>query len=198
MKDSKTVDTTKKPSPRRKKKPAATTATIEFSLFAPNNEEAVLIGTFSDWKDVPMTKGDDGTFRVSVDLADGDYPYRFRVRTKSWFFEENSWVTVTDPYAKDVDRENDNGVARIVGGTRVVDEYVWRHDDVPLPTDAELVLYELHVGDFSGGEADPFERGKYTDLIDKLGYLADLGVNAIELMPVKEYPSDYHWGYTPR
>lgn len=198
MKDSTTKTETKKAPARKRAKKGGKTAAIELTLFAPNNDEAALIGSFSDWKDVPMTKGEDGVFRVTVDLPDGEHRYRFRVRTKSWFFEENSWVTVTDPYATDVDHENDNGVLRIAGGRRVVDEYVWRHDDVPLPPDDALVIYELHVGDFSGGEADPFERGRYTDVIDKLDYLKDLGVNAIELMPVKEYPSDYHWGYTPR
>jgi 1,4-alpha-glucan branching enzyme len=56
----------------------------------------------------------------------------------------------------------------------------------------------VHVGDFSGGEADRYVRGKYKHVVEKLDYLADLGVNAIELMPVKEYPGDHSWGYNPR
>jgi len=181
-----------------KKARGARTATIELALFAPYNEAAALTGSFNDWQDLPMTKGDDGVFRASLDLADGTYEYKFKVRSRSWFFEPGQWVTITDPYATDVNPENDNGVLRVAGGRRVVDEYVWRHDAVPLPPDQDLIIYELHVGDFSGGEADPFERGKFEHVVEKLDYLVDLGVNAVELMPVKEYPGDHSWGYNPR
>lgn len=44
---------------------------VVFSPFAPYNDEASVIGDFSDWKDIPMAKGDDGTFRATVDLEDG-------------------------------------------------------------------------------------------------------------------------------
>ncbi|WOB41819.1 alpha-amylase [Thermoleptolyngbya oregonensis NK1-22] len=173
---------------------------IEFSLFAPYNEAVSLIGSFSDWEEIPMKKGKDGFFRVSVDLEDGVYNYKFRVQSKSWFFEPNQWVDVTDPYATDVDGKSseENAIARIKDGQRIVDTYVWQYDDTPLPADHELVIYEMHVADFSGGEDDPHARGQYKHVIEKLDYLCDLGINAIELMPVKEYPGDYSWGYNPR
>lgn len=173
---------------------------IEFTLFAPYNVGAALIGSFSDWKDIPMEKGEDGFFRVTVDLADGVYSYKFRVQSKSWFFEPDQWVEITDPYATHVDGHSasENSVVRIKDGEKIVDTYVWQHDDKPLPADRELVIYELHMADFSGGEADPLARGHYKDAIEKLDYLSDLGVNAIELMPIKEYPGDYSWGYNPR
>ncbi|MBD2302974.1 alpha-amylase family glycosyl hydrolase [Nostoc sp. FACHB-190] len=173
---------------------------IEFSLFAPYNEGAALIGSFCDWQEIPMIKGEDGYFRTTVELEDGVYKYKFRVQSKSWFFEADQWVDVTDPYATDVDEigGKDNGVIRIKDGQKIVDTYVWHHDDKPLPPDHELVIYELHVGDFSGGEDDPDARGKYKHVIEKLDYLCDLGINAIELLPVKEYPGNYSWGYNPR
>ncbi|MBD2346633.1 alpha-amylase family glycosyl hydrolase [Anabaena subtropica] len=173
---------------------------IEFNLFAPYNKGAALIASFSDWEEIPMKKGDDGYFRATVELEDGTYQYKFRVQTKSWFFEEDQWVDVTDPYATDIDELSgkDNGIVRIKDGERIVDTYVWQHDDKPLPSDHELVIYELHVGDFSGGEDDPYARGKYKHVIEKLDYLCELGINAIELLPVKEYPGDYSWGYNPR
>ncbi len=173
---------------------------IEFTLFAPYNVGAALIGSFSDWKEIPMQKGEDGFFRTVVDLADGVYDYKFRVQSKSWFFEPDQWVEITDPYATHVDGHSasENSVVRIKDGEKIVDTYVWQHDDKPLPGDRELVIYELHMADFSGGEADPEARGHYNDAIEKLDYLTDLGVNAIELMPIKEYPGDYSWGYNPR
>ncbi|WP_414564923.1 MULTISPECIES: alpha-amylase family glycosyl hydrolase [unclassified Anabaena] len=173
---------------------------IEFNLFAPYNKGATLKGSFSDWQEIPMKKGEDGYFRTTVELEDGVYQYKFRVQSNSWFFEPEEWVDVTDPYATDIDELSgeDNGVVRIKDGERIVDTYVWKHEDKPLPPDHELVIYELHVGDFSGGEDDPYARGKYKHVIEKLDYLCDLGINAIELMPIKEYPGDYSWGYNPR
>ena len=171
---------------------------IEFTLFAPNNKGAALIGSFSDWKEIPMEKGEEGYFRTQVDLEDGVYQYKFRVQTKSPNFEPDQWVDVIDPYATDVDEAKNNGVVRIKDGKRIVDAYVWQHDDTPLPDNHELVIYEMHVADFSGGEDDPYKRGKYQDAIAKLDYLSELGINAIELMPVNEYPGDYSWGYKVR
>lgn len=176
------------------------TSSIEFNLFAPYNKGASLMGSFSDWKEIPMKKGKDGYFRTAVDLEDGEYQYKFRVQSKSWFFEADQWVEVTDPYATDVDGQNssENGIVRVKDGKRIVDTYAWQNDDKLLPADHELVIYELHMADFSGGEPDRYVRGTYKDAIEKLDYLADLGINAIELMPVKEYPGDYSWGYNPR
>ncbi len=171
---------------------------IEFKLFAPYNKGAALVGSFSDWKDIPMEKGKDGYFRTTVELEDGVYQYKFHVQSKSWFFEPDQWVYVNDPYATDIDNPTQNGVVRIKNGERIVDTYVWQHDDKPLPADYELVIYEMHVADFSGGEDDPYARGKYKHVVEKLDYLCELGINAIELMPVKEYPGDYSWGYNPR
>lgn len=174
------------------------TNSIKFELFAPYNKAAALTGSFSDWQEIPMTRGEDGYFRTQVDLADGDYQYKFRVQSRSWFVEPDQWVEINDPYATDIDNDTQNGVVRIKDGQRIVDTYIWQHDDRPLPSDRELVIYEMHVGDFSGGEADRYARGQYKHIVEKLDYLCELGVNAIELMPVKEYPGDHSWGYNPR
>ncbi|MEO0408140.1 MAG: alpha-amylase family glycosyl hydrolase [Cyanobacteria bacterium P01_A01_bin.135] len=173
-------------------------ASVEFKLFAPYNEGAALKGDFSNWDEIPMERGEDGYFRTTVDLEDGAYQYKFRVQSKSWFFEPDQWVDVNDPYLTDIDDPSQNGVVRIKDGDRIVDTYVWQHDDKPLPGDHELVIYEVHVHDFSGGEDDPDLRGRYEHVVEKLDYLQELGINAIELMPVKEYPGDYSWGYNPR
>lgn len=170
---------------------------FEISLFAPNNHKAMIAGTFSDWKDLPMAKGKDGFFRISLRLPDGEYRYVFRIQSKSWFFAPNEWVTVIDPYATDVDTKTSGAVLRIRDGISVVDTYRWKHDSVPLPENSELIIYELHIGDFSGGEGGNLRRGTFDALTDKLGYLLDLGINAIELMPFKEFPGSHGWGYNP-
>lgn len=171
---------------------------IEFKLLAPYNREATLIGSFSEWEEITLEKDKDGYFRTEIELEDGDYEYKFRVRSKSWFLEPDEWVDIVDPYATDIKEETQNGIVRIKDGKKIVDTYVWQHDDKPLPSDRELVIYEMHVGDFSGGEDDPQQRGNFQHVREKLDYLCELGINAIELMPVKEYPGDYSWGYNPR
>jgi maltooligosyltrehalose trehalohydrolase len=55
---------------------------------------------------------------------------------------------------------------------------------------AGSVSYECHVGTFS-------TAGTFAGAIEHLKYLADLGVTAIELMPVAEFPGDRGWGYDP-
>lgn len=168
-----------------------------FQLFAPYNNGAELIADFNDWKPIPMEKSDDGFFRTTQRLADGTYQYKFNIQSKSWFYEENELKTIADPYATDVDQETQNSILKLKNDQKIVDEYVWQHDETPLPNNTQIIIYEMHVGDFSGGEADGFTRGKYTDVIAKLDYLADLGINAIELMPLKESVGDFNWGYSP-
>lgn len=170
----------------------------EFSLFAPYNNAVNLIGSFSNWQEIPMTKGEDGYFRTQVELEDGVYQYKFCLQTKSPNFEPDEWIEAIDPYATDVDRDNHNSIVRIKDGKKIVDDYVWQHDDKSLPNNRELIIYELHIADFSGGEGDEQNHGKFQDVIEKLDYLSELGINAIEFMPVNEFPGDYSWGYKVR
>jgi len=169
-------------------------ANIELALFAPYNEVVELIGDFSGWKPLAMSRGDDGWWRVSVELSDGDHLYKFRVKSLS-YFAMGETLDVFDPYALHVTNdEHENSIVRVKDGQRVWTEYVWRHDDVPLPQNEELVIYELFVGDF-GGTND--RRGVFTDVIARLDSLQDLGINCIELMPVKFFPGQ-GWGYNLR
>ncbi|MDZ7958427.1 MAG: alpha-amylase family glycosyl hydrolase [Aulosira sp. DedQUE10] len=173
-------------------------APIEFKLFAPRNTKASLIGSFLNWQEIPMKKNDDGYFHTELELEDGIYQYKFRVQTQSPNFALDEWVDVIDPYATDVDEQQKVGLVKIKNSTRIVDNYIWQHEDIPLPENQELVIYEMHVADFTGGEVDSDKRGQYLDAIEKLDYLRDLGINAVELMPVNEYPGDYSWGYKVR
>jgi 1,4-alpha-glucan branching enzyme len=167
---------------------------IELALFAPYNESVELIGDFNDWRPAPMTKGADGWWRAAVDLADGDHEYKFRVKSVSYFAPGETF-DVFDPYAPSVTGdEHENSVVRVKSGQRIWTDYDWKHDDVPLPQNEELIVYELFVADFAGTE-DP--RGRFDDVIARLDYLQDLGINCVELMPVKFFPGK-GWGYNLR
>jgi maltooligosyltrehalose trehalohydrolase len=58
----------------------------------------------------------------------------------------------------------------------------------PAPVMRDLVIYELHIGTFT-------DQGTFTAAIEHLPELAQLGVNAIEIMPVGEFPGRWGWGY---
>ncbi len=165
------------------------TNSIDFALFAPYIKRAAVMGDFSSWQEIEMQKDDEGYFRVAVDLADGDYEYKFFVESNSpW--QLGKWIGITDPQATDVDEQNnDNAIMRVRNGHVVVDEYEWQNDQSPLPPDVELVIYELHVRDFGG---------TFQGVIDKLDYLSSVGINAIELMPLAEFPGEISWGYNPK
>src|SRR5207237_87102 len=75
------------------------------------------------------------------------------------------------------------------GRSRVLDtrEFEWTAEPVTVPLE-ELVIYELHVGTFS-------REGTFDGAIPRLRELAELGVTAIELMPVATFPGERGWGY---
>ncbi len=174
---------------------------VEFRLFAPYNEQVALIGTFNNWQPQPMTKEDTGWWKISLPLQDGDYTYKFQVKSLS-FFQVGQTVDVADPCAVQISLDvAENACLTVKNGKRVNTSYQWKNDDKPLPANDSLVVYELHVGDFSGGPGDDTDgkpKGKFQNVIEKLDYLAGLGINAIELMPCNEFPGERSWGYNPR
>ncbi|HEY9616773.1 MAG TPA: alpha-amylase family glycosyl hydrolase [Microcoleaceae cyanobacterium] len=170
---------------------------IEFELFAPNAVSVALIGSFLDGSDRPMQKDDRGYFRTSIELEDGTYQYQFRVQIQDDQSEGDRQIEINDPYAKEINPATCVSVVRVHNGQRIVDTYQWQHGDRPLPANHELIIYELLVPDFAHPQQDPDQKGSYQDVIDKLDYLHDLGINAIELMPVNEAPGAFSWGYTP-
>jgi maltooligosyltrehalose trehalohydrolase len=80
--------------------------------------------------------------------------------------------------------------AGVHGPAQVVDPlgYEWHDDGWSAPALAELVIYELHIGTFTGA-------GTFAGAIEKLDHLLKLGVTALEIMPVAEFPGARNWGY---
>jgi len=162
--------------------------TFCFQLWAPYNERAALIGSFSDWQEIDMLKDELGVFQTEIALPDGEHAYQFRIVSNS-FFSEGKWMTLSDPFARQVDENNRyNAILRLKNGRQITDEYVWQHDDVPLPSPEQQVIYEMHVAGFGGGGFLAAAR--------RLDYLQELGVNCVQLMPIAEYPGTDDWGYT--
>src|SRR4051794_18519828 len=83
---------------------SAKTGTIELGLFAPYNEVVELLANWNNWQRIKMTKGKDGWWRTNVELEDGDYQYKFRVKSLS-YFAPGEMLEVFDPYALQVSDE---------------------------------------------------------------------------------------------
>lgn len=123
---------------------------------------------------VPMSRGADDVFDVTLPQAGVGTDYR---------------------YILDGERERPDPVSRfqprgVHGPSRVVDPEAFSWSDQAwrgLPLE-DYVMYELHVGTFHG-------KGSFEDVIPRLSYLKQLGVTAVELMPVGEFPGGRNWGY---
>ena len=69
-------------------------------------------------------------------------------------------------------------------------EYNWKIKDYNVADKNDIVIYELHLRDFSATH-------DLSGAEEKLDYLENLGINAIELMPVQEFDGNNSWGYDP-
>ena len=116
-----------------------------------------------------LDREDDGFFAGAAPV-DGEYRF------------ELDGVALADPCSRD-----QPGGLR--GPSRVLDTdaFEWSTGPVVVPLDA-LVVYELHVGTFT-------REGTFDAAIARLDALAELGVTAIELMPVATFPGERGWGY---
>jgi maltooligosyltrehalose trehalohydrolase len=75
------------------------------------------------------------------------------------------------------------------GPSRVLNpEFPWRDAAWDGPRLEDYVIYELHVGTFT-------PEGTFASASARLGHLRDLGVTAVELMPVAQFPGSRNWGY---
>jgi maltooligosyltrehalose trehalohydrolase len=98
-------------------------------------------------------------------------------------FELDGKLTLPDPAS----RFQPNGV---YGPSQVIDgkSYSWKDKNWKRPELADLIIYELHVGTFTG-------QGTFVSAIDRLQHVRDLGANTVELMPAGEFPGERNWGY---
>jgi len=123
----------------------------------------------------------------------------------------DSQARLIDPYAKALAghfQSASDGIIRPPKCVVVDDEFDW-HDDRHLRrTLSETIIYEMHVRGFTQSKTSGVHNaGTYLGVIDKIPYLQSLGVTAVELMPVHEFPiydclgqkppRNNYWGYDP-
>jgi maltooligosyltrehalose trehalohydrolase len=141
-----------------------------FRVWAPYNKEVFLV-LYKDGerKVIKMELEDEerGYFSVEVDNAKPGDMYTYMIGGKEY----------PDPASR-FQPEGVHGKSQIIGDFSW-DDYNWKGIDFP-------IIYELHVGTF-GGDFEGVKR--------KLDYLKELGVTAIELMPVHQFAGNRNWGY---
>ncbi|SET67105.1 hypothetical protein SAMN05216326_1582 [Nitrosomonas marina] len=118
-------------------------------------------------------------------LSDGFYQYKYFVT-----YDDGTTRWCGDPCSKYVATEHKNA-AFVIGGhstnVKPIGEHVPFHD---------LVIYELMIDDFTAGFRE--NRAPVDAVKDKIDYLADLGINAVEFMPWTAWRGgEFSWGYNP-
>jgi len=147
-------------------------AGVTFRIWAPSRDRASVV---VDGAELTMERREDGWFERDVPGA--------RAGSRYAFVFPDVDAQVPDPAS----RFQPDGVH---GASCVVDPqaYAWRNAAWRGRPWHEIVLYELHVGTFTGG-------GTYAAVAERLDDLAALGVTAIELMPLAQPAGTRNWGY---
>ena len=156
-----------------------------FRVWAPNADEVFVVGTFNNWNKtaLPMTVRKEGIWDLDIPDVKADDEYRYRIVNGG-----NEYLRI-DPYARRVTNSVGNAIIRDI---RIISEM----KPFTPPPQNELIIYELHIGTF-GKEEGMEGPGTLEGAIRHLPYLRDLGINAVEIMPLAEFAGGYSWGYNP-
>ncbi len=149
---------------------------VEFRVWAPNltSLDVRILREDDQTRTIPMTGSADGEFVVTVsNVAEGT----------DYFYVLDGQRERPDPVSRWLPRG-------VHGPTRIVNPESFHWSDqtwqgTPLK---DFIIYELHPGTFTS-------EGTFESAIARLPYLRDLGITAIEIMPVAEVPGNRNWGY---
>jgi len=123
-------------------------------------------------------------------VTDGT-PYRF------WVVGPGGQGFKRDPWARELELGGYPDCDCIV---RDPDTYPWHDASYRSPAFSDLVVYQLHIGVFyavddAGNDIRHRRVSKFLDVLDRVEYLADLGVNAIQPLPLVEFQGEWSLGY---
>jgi len=143
-----------------------------FAVWAPLKKKVEVI--FDDDRNtLELEKNSEGIWSGVTEDVDPGTLYKFRVDGESSF---------PDPASR-YQPLGVHGFSAVYADNFRWDDATWKGNALE-----NLIIYELHVGTFS-------KEGTFEGVISKLDYLKELGVNAIEIMPVAQFPGDRNWGY---
>lgn len=179
---------------------SGSSATI--ALYAPGIDYVAIKG---DWNGsyahgtMMNNNGDDWWWIEVSGLDDGEHSFQYEAYDEGFAWTKN----LADPYSKELiwtspgsdSESSDFSYARTVFEINAID-FTWTDDSFSPPDKEKFIIYETHIGDFSG--EDNFE-GDYSDMLVKVqeGYFTDLGINAVEFLPLHAFGGSMSWGYNP-
>jgi maltooligosyltrehalose trehalohydrolase len=149
--------------------------TVRFRLWALGARQVeVCLEASNTVSSLSLTRSDNGWFELVTDAAKPGTQYRFQIDGGQY---------VPDPASRFQPGD-------VHGPSEVIDPAIFDWKDSPWHGRRweEAVIYELHVGAFT-------PAGTFSAVLERLDYLADLGITAIELMPVADFPGQRNWGY---
>jgi malto-oligosyltrehalose trehalohydrolase len=148
-------------------------AGVRFRLWAPGCEHVELLLEGADRR-LPLQPEAEGWHTLTVAQAQAGSRYRYALP---------NGALVPDPASR-------SQPADVHGPSEVIDPcaYRWADRDWHGRPWHEAILYELHVGTFT-------EAGTFRAAIERLAHLVELGVTAIELLPLADFPGRRNWGY---
>jgi maltooligosyltrehalose trehalohydrolase len=149
---------------------------VMFRFFAPHARHVTVVvrGTGGEHT-IAMNAADGGWFSIIDAQAQTGARYGFRI--------DEAATIVPDPASR-FQPEGVHGLSEIIDPVQLAQP---KSDWNGRPWN-EIVFYELHVGTFTPG-------GTYASAIERLDDLVDLGITAVELMPLSQWPGDRNWGY---
>ena len=158
---------------------------VAFRVWAPNAEKVYVIGSFNNWNETsaPLVREQNGDWSIIIPDAKPGDEYRYLIHGPA------GPLSRIDPYARKVTTAAGNGIIYEPKA------FAWGEDTFNMATGNELVIYEMHIGTFNVKETG--HPGTFQSAIEKFPYLKELGINAIEVMPIAEFSGDFSWGYNP-
>lgn len=158
-----------------------------FRVWAPRARMVHVCGDFNGWvrddSSLLVRQGDGRWTGFVPNARDGD-KYKFYVTG------DGTEGFKRDPYAREltVAWPNPDCILRSAGS------FPWQDWSWRTPDFRDLIIYQLHVGTWYGPDR-PNRVAKFLDVLDRIEYLADLGINAIEPLPIVEYSTSRSMGY---
>jgi malto-oligosyltrehalose trehalohydrolase len=146
---------------------------VRFRLWAPACE-SVSLELHGIRNLVALERLEDGWHEIVTELAQAHSRYRYVLPDGS---------RVPDPASR-FQPQDVHGMSEVIDAS----EYAWKTSGWRGRRWSEIVVYELHVGTFT-------PEGTFLGAIAKLDHLVQLGVTAIEIMPVADFPGRWNWGY---
>ena len=167
---------------------------VGFRVWAPFAQKVFVAGEFNGWSETtnPLEFESNGNWSADISSAKTGNQYRYVIHPLN--SGDHTWHT--DPRARRVYSEDDpagSSLKRKNNGFIVEPNYFWDFGSFGMPGFNELVIYQLHVATFNAHG----EVGNFDSLTEKLDYLKDLGINAIELLPIFGFPGKHSLGYNP-